>query len=142
MDDTFERALATSRMMPAVTDLNRHFWTGGANGQLLLLRCEDCQRWVNPPQSACPSCSGTLSPQPTSGKGTVFTYTVTHQPYNPAAPVPYVVAIVELGDQEGLRVFTNLIGIAPASVTIGMPVEVCFEDHGEVFVPLFTPSAP
>ena len=141
MDEiTFETALASSRTLPNVTDLNRAFWTGGKDGQLLIQRCESCGLWVNPPEAAvCASCGGTLSPQPVNGTGTVFSFTINHQPYNPATPVPYVVALVELAEQENLRVFTNLIDVEPQAVKIGMAVNVRFEDHGEVFVPVFAP---
>ncbi len=30
------------RILPALTDRNRHFWTGGAEGELRFLRCQDC----------------------------------------------------------------------------------------------------
>ena len=62
-----------------------------------------------------------------SGRGTVFTYTVNHQPFNPAVPVPYVIAIVELEEQAGLRIATNIVDCEPESVCIGLPVEVRFE---------------
>ena len=59
-----------------------------------------------------------------SGRGTVFTFTVNHQPFNPAVPVPYVIAIVELEEQAGLRIATNIVDCEPESVCIGLPVEV------------------
>jgi uncharacterized OB-fold protein len=34
---------------------------------------------------------------------------------------------------------TNLVDIEPEDVRIGMPVEVVFEDHDPVFLPLFRP---
>ena len=126
--------------MPAVNDLNRAFWTGGKDGKLMVQRCDACGFWVNPPVASCPKCEGSLTAQPTSGRGTVFTFTVNHQIYNPETPVPYVVALVELDDQEGLRVYTNLIEVQPDEVRIGMPVEVRFENHGEIFVPVFAPA--
>jgi hypothetical protein len=43
-------------------------------------------------------------------------------------------------EQENLRLFTNLIEVKPAAVSIGMAVAVRFEDHGEVFVPMFAPA--
>ena len=142
MDETsFEEALASSRMMPQVTDLNRAFWEGGRQGELLIQRCASCRRWANPPVPACESCGGELVAEPVSGRGSVFSFTINHQPYNPAVPTPYVVALVELEEQADLRVFTNLVGVAPEEVTIGMPVEVRFEDHGEIFVPVFSPRA-
>ena len=77
-----------------------------------------------------------------SGKGTVYTFTITRQ--NQSAgfrnKVPYVMAYVEL--EEGVRLLTNIVGCDPESVTIGMPVEVTFEDvTPEVSVPLFKPAA-
>ena len=68
-----------------------------------------------------------------SGRGTVFTYTVNHQPFNPAVPVPYVIAIVELEEQADLRIASNIVDCEPDSVYVGLPVEVRFErqDVGE-----------
>jgi uncharacterized OB-fold protein len=128
------------RMPPHLTDANRAFWTGGANGELLIDRCGACGRWVYPPADSCPDCGGELAPQPVSGRGTLFTFTVNRHPFNPEVPVPYVIAIVELAEQEGLRFMTNLVNCDPESVEIGMPVRVAFEDHGEVFVPVFEPA--
>ena len=130
----------TQRMLPTLTPENRYFWTGGAEGKLLILRCGTCGRWVHPPAPACPDDGSELQPEPVSGDGTVFTYTVNRHPYNPAVPPPYVIAIVELPEQEGLRFMTNIVNCDPESVTIGMQVRVVFEDHGEIFVPLFEPA--
>jgi uncharacterized OB-fold protein len=85
-------------------------------------------------------CRGTTEYQAVSGKGRVFTYTVNHQPYNPAVPAPYVIAIVELPEQDGVRFTTNIVNCAPADVHVGMPVHVLFEEDGGVFVPVFEPD--
>ena len=40
-----------------------------------------------------------------------------------------------------LRLTTNLIGIAPEDVVIGMDLEVTFQNYDdEVWIPLFTPT--
>jgi uncharacterized OB-fold protein len=131
----------SQRMLPPLTPENRAFWTGGADGKLLILRCGRCGRWVHPPGAECPTGDGgSLTPEAVSGTGTVFTFTVNRHPYNPAVPLPYVIAIVELPEQEGLRFMTNIVNCDPESVTIGMPVRVVFEDHGEIFVPVFEPD--
>ncbi|EKF21234.1 hypothetical protein C731_4820 [Mycolicibacterium hassiacum DSM 44199] len=134
-----------SRILPGLTDHNRAFWTGGAQGQLLITRCTGCRRWINPPEPDCPYCGGRLDPQPVSGQGTVFTYTVNHQPFNPAVPVPYVVAIVQLDEQDDLRVAANIVDCEPDSVRIGMRVQVRFERHEvdgtDRYVPVFAPAA-
>jgi len=130
------------RIPPPITDVNRPFWTGGAGGNLLISQCGSCARWAHPPAALCAACGGQLVPQPVSGRGSVFTFTVNHHPYNPAVPVPYVIAIVELDEQTGLRFTTDLVACGVDEVYIGMPVEVTFEPAGEAWVPLFRPARP
>ena len=127
-------------MLPPLTDANRAFWTGGARGELLIQRCTTCGRWVHPPTDRCPTCDGDLRAEPVSGRATVFTFTVNRHPYHPAVPLPYVIALVELPEQAGLRFMTNIVGCEPEGVEIGMPVRVRFEDRGEIFVPVFEPD--
>lgn len=70
------------------------------------------------------SCSGIVG-------RTVFTFTVNRQAFRPDVPVPYVIAVVELQEQRGLRFTTNIVGCAPEAVWIGMPVTVPFERVGK-----------
>ena len=130
------------RFPPPVTEASRAFWTGGARRQLLISWCATCGRWAHPPREDCPGCGGPLVPRAVSGRGTVFTFTVNRHPFHPAVPVPYVVAIVELEEQQGLRFTTNVVGCDPGAVRIGMPVEVDFEPAGEAWAPVFRPAAP
>lgn len=133
----------STRMLPALDDHNRAFWTGGADGQLNIPFCDQCGVWVTPLATECPDCDGVLEYRPVSGRGTVFTYTVNYQPFNPGVPVPYVIAIVELEEQTDLRIATNIVDCEPDSVRIGLPVEVRFErqDAGDdsAYMPVFAP---
>lgn len=133
------------RVLPAVTPENEHFWRGGADGELRFLRCADCGTWIHPPQPRCPAClSADVAPASVSGRATVLTYTVNHQPWYPGLDPPYVVAVVELPEQEGLRLTTNLVGIAPDEVDFDLPVRVVFEEYpdrdGSVWLPFFEPD--
>lgn len=132
--------LAPARILPPLDDDNREFWTSGATGALRLPRCTACGRWIFPPRRSCPACGGAAEYAPVSGKGRVFTFTVNHHVFNPDVPVPYVIAIVELVEQDGLRFTTNIVNCPPEAVEIGMPVRVLFEPQGEVFVPIFEPD--
>jgi uncharacterized OB-fold protein len=136
-------AAPPARVLPKLHGHNRALWTGGADGHLMVSRCTQCNLWVSPPAADCPDCGGTLGAQPVSGRGTVFTYTVNYQPFNPAVPVPYVIAIVELEEQPDLRIAANIVDCEPDSVHIGLAVEVGFERHDvegdDVFVPVFAP---
>jgi uncharacterized OB-fold protein len=130
------------RVLPRVTDLNRHFWTGGAEGELRFLRCRACATYVHPPAPVCPAClSRELRPEAVSGRATVVTFTLNHQPWVPAPDHPYAIAIVEIEEQPGLRLMTNVVNCPAGSVRIGMPVRVVFEQHEDVHVPLFEPAA-
>ncbi len=131
------------RVLPRVDDANRHYWTGGEHGELRILRCDTCGTWVHPPAPICPNraCLGrSLTPQATSGTATLHTYTVNHQPWYPGLDPPYVIAIVELPEQEGLRITTSLVGVDPEEVRIGMPLRVVFEQYDDVWLPFFEPD--
>ena len=91
---------------------------------------------MHPAIKECPDCGGQLIARPVSGRGTVFTYTVNFHPYHPDVPTPYVIAIIELAEQQGLRVVTNIVDCEPDSVVCGMPVEVRL-DQGAA--PVFAP---
>ena len=131
------------RLLPRVGPENEHFWTGGAAGELRLLRCTACSAWVHPPQPICPACLGEpLEVQATSGRGTLHTFTVNHHPWIPGFDPPYIIAIVELVEDPSVRLTTNLVNCDEADVTIGMPVRVCFEEREDgIFLPLFEPEA-
>jgi uncharacterized OB-fold protein len=129
------------RVLPRVTPWKRHFWHGGAEGKLVFLRCRDCETWIHPPSPLCPDCHGkNLEPEAVSGRATVLTYTLNHQPWVPAPDHPYAIAIVEIAEQQGLRLMTNIVNCPAEQVRIGMPVRVVFEQHDDVYVPLFEPA--
>jgi uncharacterized OB-fold protein len=134
---------APFRILPALTPENEHFWTGGARGALCFLRCSACSSFVHPPAPLCPDCLGRdLAPADVSGRATLLTYTVNHHPWIPGFDPPYLIAIVEIAEQPGLRLMTNLVGCSEDDVSIGMPLQVRFEpaDDG-IFLPLFEPAA-
>jgi len=129
------------RVLPRLGTDNRFFWTSGRDGVLRFLRCRGCGYYVHPPTPICPEClSRDLTPQPVSGRATVYSFTVNHQPWSPDITEPYVIAIVGLVEQDDLRLTTNIINVEPGGVAVGMPVRVVFEDHDPVFIPLFEPA--
>lgn len=128
------------RPLPQLTPEVAFFWESGRDGVLRMLRCADCGYWIHPPGPVCPECLGSVvSPQPLSGRATVTTYTINRQQWSPDLEVPYVVAIVDLEEQEGLRLTTNIVGCPVEDVAVGMAVEVTFEQHDDVWLPLFRP---
>ena len=129
------------RILPQVTDRNEHFWRGGAQGELRFLRCQSCATYIHPPSPICPECLGKdLAPEAVSGRARVLTYTINHQPWIPGFEPPYAIAIVEVEEQSGLRLTTNIVNCSPEDVKIGMQVRVVFEQCEDVYVPLFEPE--
>src|SRR5262245_44081409 len=105
--------------LPELDFANEAFWTGGATGELRIYRCRACGLWRHPPGPVCRRCLSTdVGPETVAGTATVVTFTVNRQPWLPGVAVPYILAIVELDEQPGLRVVTRLVDVEPDAVHI------------------------
>ncbi|MHB1488301.1 MAG: Zn-ribbon domain-containing OB-fold protein [Acidimicrobiales bacterium] len=101
------------------------YWDGARDGRLLLQRCVGCGRVRHYPRPLCPGCySFDVEVFPASGHGSVHSWTVTHQAFDPsvAGEVPYVVVTVDL--PEGVRVLGRLVSAGPPQ--LDMPVRIGF----------------
>lgn len=127
--------------LPHPTPLSRPHWEGMRAGELRVQKCLDCGIHVFIPQPCCTGCMGSrLEWVVSSGRGTLYSYTVVHRPQQPAFEVPYTVAIVLL--EEGFHMLSNLVDVAPEKIWIGMPLEVVFHAmNDEITLPLFRPRA-
>jgi uncharacterized OB-fold protein len=120
---------------------SRAFWTGGASGALLIHRCGPCGYYVHPPTSFCPRCeSRDVAPQPVSGRAEIISMTVNHKAWFPTLPVPYVVAMVAIEEQDDVHLITNIVDCDPLAVRISDKVKVRFEQAEDIWVPLFAPD--
>ena len=123
--------------LPRPTPLSQPHWDGCREGVLRVQRCNGCGSYVFIPKPVCGDCLGDdLSWVECSGRGTLYSYTTVERPQQPTFEVPYTVAIVEL--EEGWHILSNHVGIDPAEVEIGMPLEVSFERMSdEITLPYF-----
>jgi uncharacterized protein len=131
-----------TKPVPVPDETTAFYWEAARNGRLEIQRCAQCRSWRYPPTIACPNCqSEELVPTPVSGRGSVYSFTVVRQAFDPAyaAELPYVVALVELEEDAGVRILTNIVHAEPSTITVGMPVEVTFEDRIGVALPMFQP---
>lgn len=133
------------RILPALTDLNRQFWTAGTRGELRFLRCNACGYYNHPPTPVCPVChSKDLAPSTVSGRATLHTYTINHQAWMPGPELPYVIGIVDIPEQADLRLTTNIVNCPHDELVIGMALRVTFEVHtdgeDQIAIPLFEPD--
>ena len=130
-----------NKPLPTISGETKPYWDNCRRGRLLIQKCDSCGEYQFYPRGICANCwSNDIQWITSSGKGTVWTFTVTYQNGTPgfAEDVPYVLALVEL--EERVRMFTNIVECDPRSVTIGMPVEVTFiQATNQISVPYFKP---
>ena len=127
---------------PLQPDTSRPFWDGAKRHELMLPRCQRCDRPFFYPREVCPVClSSDIDWIRASGRGRLHSFTVIHQPANPAfAPdVPYIYAMIQL--EEGPRMISNLVECAPEDARVDMPVVAMFDDvTPEVTLVKFRPA--
>lgn len=130
------------RPRPALNQDNVFWFDACREHRLLIQRCTSCEVLRHPPGPCCPECgSFDWDTVQASGHATVYSYVVAHHPKHPAFEYPLIVAVVELA--EGTRLITNLVGVAPEQVEIGMPVRLEWLDADEeLTLPVFRPVAP
>ena len=128
----------STRLTPSMTADTQFFWDGAQERRLLIQRCGACGSLRHPPRPMCPSChSLEWDTVEASGRGAVYSFVMPRHPPLPWFDDGYIVALVEL--EEGTRLVTNLVGVDPNDVSIGMPVVVWFEEFdGGLVLPMFT----
>lgn len=125
--------------LPSLDEAGGYYWRSGLDGVLRIGWCKACAIHLHPSTEVCPHCLGTaVEPVAVTGHATVVACTENRQQWLPGHPPPYVVAIVALSDAP-VRLTTNIVGCAPSDVHVGMPVQVRFEQHGDVWLPVFAP---
>jgi uncharacterized OB-fold protein len=129
--------------LPVPDDVTRPYWESLKQHQMKIQRCPACNLAIFYPRGLCPQCwSSDLVWEPVSGRGTVHALAIVHANRAPgfADEVPYVVALVEL--DEGVRLMSNVVDVQPdpEHVTVGMPVELVYDDvTEEITLPKFRP---
>lgn len=115
------------RPLPKPTPTTRFFWDAAKQGKLALQYDPGARRYQFWPRAnSVRTGRRNLEWRVVSGKGTVYSYTVTHVPTAGFQDkVPYLVGLIEL--DEKVRIIANLINVAPDAVKIGMRVRVTFE---------------
>jgi len=116
--------------MPPLLWDNMGFWEGIGRHELVFQRCRECGTWLHPPRPVCPKCRSLEKEWARStGKGTVYSWVTYLESPHPSFKAPYSVVLVEM--DEGVRLVSNMVDIKPHEISIGMPVEVVFDDIAE-----------
>jgi len=129
-----------TKPLPEISAESKPFWDACARHELLVQTCRACGSVQYYPRGVCATCwSPDVAWTPSSGRGRVYTFTVTHrtQARGFRDDLPYVLAWIEL--EEGVQVMSNIVGVDPVKVAIGMQVKVTFEDVKDgLSIPKFT----
>ena len=115
--------------LPQMEPEAKPYWEYLRQHELRIQRCNACQKYFFPPEVYCPHClSEDVAWTPVSGKGTVYSWVNFHRAYTPAyeGEIPYNVSLIDL--DEGVRLYSNVVGIPAADVKCGLRVEVIYED--------------
>src|SRR4029077_126171 len=104
------------------------YFAGAARGELMITRCESCDRFVWYPDEHCPDCQGELTWTPVSGNATLFSWAVVRRAFLPAFAdqVPFVTALVAIDEDPAVRLPTYLVDVAPDTLRADEPVRVTF----------------
>ncbi len=128
-----------TKPLPLMQGMAQQFYTHCKNHELRFQRCTKCGVWRHVPRAMCAACgSWDWEWAKSSGRGKVFTWTVVRRPMHPAfaSDAPYAPVVVEL--DEGVRMVSWLVDVAPDDIRKGMPVEVVFDAvTPEVTLPKF-----
>jgi hypothetical protein len=128
---------------PKPTPDTAGFWQHTERGELALCWCPACARYQHPPVERCRFCAGVTEFRPVSGDGSLYSYIVVHRAIAPGYQhrPGHLIGLVELDDQPGLRLSTQLVDIEPTEVKIGMPLRarIVALPGGPLHVPMFGP---
>jgi len=133
---------AAQKAIPVPTDRDRPYWEGAKEHKLVLQRCTNCSLFSSQPRAVCPRCQSTeFDWTQVSGRGVIYAYGIIHQTPAPgfADDVPAVVVHVQIEEEPTCVIVANLLVDESEhdKLDINLPVEVTFEDRGEVTVHQF-----
>ena len=132
-----------TRPLPEPVAHTKPYWEACRRHELRIQRCLQCGQLIHYPKVHCPNDgSDRFDWALMSGRGTVYSFIVAQRAFHPwfKKDLPYVVAIIELA--EGPKMMSNVVGLDPDAVHVGLPVEVVWDDASEdISLPKFRARA-
>ena len=128
--------------LPQPTATSSPYWDAAQRGELLFQSCESCGLIPCRPVPLCGRCADTsMRWRTSSGRGSLYSWTVVWRPQQPAFRTPYAPAIVEM--EEGWWLMTSVIGCHPEDLQADMLLRIVFHPAGgEVWLPYAEPDPP
>lgn len=145
------KTMTPYNITPVPGPLNQPYWDGAKEGKLVIQRCQGCGYYNHPPNYICINCKNrdaALAFEQVSGRATLYTHYICYDTSVSGfeEKVPYAVCIVELDEQPGLLLMSNILnfeyGEYGEGLTMGLPLEVTFEKvNDDVCIPQFQPRS-
>lgn len=132
----------TAGPVPSPTPETLPFWESTKARAMSIQHCRACEAAVFYPRSFCPKClSSDLEWRPVSGRATLASYVINRRPAPVFETEQQIVALVTL--EEGIRMMTNIVDVDPdpASLPLGMALQLVYEERGDQVLPMFRPAA-
>ncbi|MDT5130793.1 MAG: uncharacterized protein QOE41_104 [Mycobacterium sp.] len=135
------------RPVPIPDPVTAFYWDNAKEGRLKVQGFEGTDILQHPP-SPVPEVPGGIEGTvgkpvavEVSGRGTLFAFTILHQPFHPGFvdAGPMIIGLTELDDAPGVRILTNIVEAEPDELRCGLPMEVTFEQREEFALPQFRP---
>jgi uncharacterized OB-fold protein len=127
--------------LPRPSAESKPYWDAAREHRLVVQKCNACGEFWFPPSQRCAHClSDHHAWTEVKGTGKVFSFVTYQRLYHKGwdGEVPYVVAVIEL--DEGPRMLSTVVGVAPEKVACDMAVKVVFDDvTADATLPKFTP---
>jgi len=124
---TRETYLTRDLPLPQPSLDNAAFYAAAARGELRFQRCTPCRRFRHYPRPVCPYClSRDFSWDLSTGRGTVYTWTIVRGPTLPAFEDELPYNVVDVLMDEGVHFVSQVLGCEPDEIHAGMPVEATF----------------
>jgi uncharacterized OB-fold protein len=126
-----DRSLGSAVRDPATAP----FFAATAIGSLRVKICVSCRKPHWYPRPLCPYCLGDTEWSDVTGKGEIYSVSVTRR----AGPASYAIAYVRL--DEGITMLSNIVDCDLDSLRIGQRVHVVFKPAEDgTMIPMFAPD--
>ena len=131
-----------NKPLPEFRPETKPFWDAAKEHRLVIPRSRETGEFFFYPRALSPGedMSDDIEWVESEGRGKVWTFSIHHMGPSKAykGEPPYVVALIEM--EEGVKMMSNVVDVDPNEVSIGMDVQVVFDDvTDEVTLPKFKP---
>jgi uncharacterized OB-fold protein len=127
-----EAILTRGLPLPQPTLDSLPFYEAARRGELRFQRCAACGRFRHYPRPICPAClSRDHTWERSTGRGTVYTWTIVRGPTLPAFEPKLPYNVVDVLMDEGVHFVSEVLDCPPEAIRAGMPVEAVFVSVSE-----------